>query len=131
MVTHEALPEVYRQHDVLVFPSICHEGLPMTLLEAMACGLAVVGTTTGGSSEILQHEVNALTFPPCDSVSFADCLFRLVHEPALVRSLATAGQQMVSERFSIDSLITQTEDFLKEVCSNHSHNFTFACRSSF
>lgn len=118
-VPHETLAEVYRQHDALVFPSIVKEGLPMTLLEAMSSGLAVVGTTTGGSAEILQDGVTGLTFAPGDFHQLADCLQRLLNDALLARKLATAGQQMARERFNIETAVGQTEAFLHEVIANH------------
>ena len=119
MVPHDALPEVYAQHDVLVFPSMINEGLPMTLIEAMACGLAVVGTTTGGSCEILKEGVTGLTFPPGDSNKLADCLQRLLNDQTLHRNLAIAGQRLAREQFNIETAVEQTESFLHEVVENH------------
>jgi glycosyltransferase involved in cell wall biosynthesis len=119
-VSHDSLPEIYRQHDVLVFPSSHKEGLPMTLIEAMACGLAVVGTTTGGSAEVLQDSVTGLTFPSEDAAALADCLLRLLNDSALSRSLAATGQRLVREKFGIETAVAQTEGFLREVWSSHS-----------
>src|SRR5207244_967898 len=91
MIQNDELPKVYQEHDVLVFPSICDEGFPVTLIEAMACGIAVIGTITGGSSEILEDGLNSLTFPPGDSIALADHLSRLIDYPELAQSLAAAG----------------------------------------
>ncbi|HJT78809.1 MAG TPA: glycosyltransferase family 4 protein [Gemmataceae bacterium] len=118
MVPHEALPEVFRRHHVLVFPSTVNEGLPMTLIEGMACGVAVVGTTTGGSAEVLRDGVNALTFPPGDAEALADCLLRLRQDAALRRSLAAAGQETARTTFDVGSAVAQTEAFLEEARAN-------------
>jgi glycosyltransferase involved in cell wall biosynthesis len=118
-VPYHELPGVYRQHDVLVFPSIVNEGLPMTLLEAMACGLAVVGTTTGGTGEILRDGVTGLTCSPDDARGLADCLARLLHDPALCQSLADAGRRQVREGFAIETAVGQTEQFYQEVTERH------------
>lgn len=119
MIAHDALPGVYQQHDVLCFPSMVNEGMPMTLLEAMACGLAVVGTTTGGSGEILQEGVSGLTFAPGDAHGLADRLQQLLIDPVQARTLASAGQQLVRSRFGIESAVAQTEAFLQEVLDQH------------
>ena len=63
LIPRERLPEIYKQHGTLIFPSVWDEPFSITLLEAMSSGLAVVGTTTGGSAELLADGVNALTFP--------------------------------------------------------------------
>ena len=51
-VRREDTPQIYQEHDVLIFPSVWDEPFSITVLEAMASGLAVVGTATGGSGEI-------------------------------------------------------------------------------
>src|SRR5262249_6071379 len=71
------LAAVYRAHDVLVFPSIGPEGFPMALLEAAACGLAIVGTTTGGSGEFLVDDDTGLVFPPDDAEQLVSRLTRI------------------------------------------------------
>ena len=71
------MPRVYADHDVFVFPSIWEEPFSIGLLEAMACGQAVVGTTTGGSAEILVDGVNSLVFPPGDPRRLARQVKRL------------------------------------------------------
>ena len=55
MVPHTALPELYRGHDLLVFPSTWEEPFGLTQIEAMASGIPVIGTGTGGSGEILRR----------------------------------------------------------------------------
>jgi glycosyltransferase involved in cell wall biosynthesis len=114
-VPNQVLPDVYRQHDILVFPSKHNEGLPMTLLEAMACGLAVVGATTGGSIEMLDDRVNSLTFPPDDPIALKDCLTHLLENPELRRSLASAGQAMARDKFDLETITDQTLEYLHEI----------------
>src|SRR5262249_16275023 len=103
-IPNSQIPEIYRQHDVLVFPSIGDEGFPVSILEAMACGLAVVGTTTGGTSEILQDMINSLTFMPGDARQLADRLEELHRNPELTCLLATAGQALVRDKFDIEKI---------------------------
>lgn len=117
-VPNHDLADVYRQHEVLVFPSICDEGLPVTLLEAMACGIAVIGTTTGGSIEILNDGANSLTFPPGDAAALKDQITRLLEDAELRRSLASAGQALVREHFDIEKITDATVDYLQGVAAN-------------
>src|SRR4051794_26136407 len=62
--------------DVLLMPSF-HEGLPYTLLEAMALGTPVVASRVGGLAEVLEDEVTALLVPPGDAARLADAILRL------------------------------------------------------
>src|SRR5262249_11211684 len=105
------MPQVYRNHEVLVFPSIWDEPFSLTLLEAMAAGLCVVASTAGGSAEILQHEVNSLTFRPGDAYDLARQLQRVIDDPALRRRLAREGQRQVREQFTWSLTVEQIEAF--------------------
>jgi glycogen synthase len=116
-VPNERLAEVYREHDVLVFASIGPEGLPVTLLEAMSCGIAVVSTTTGGSAEIVSDGATALAFQADDSDALVECLLRIRREPDLARSIAAAGQALVRERFDLDAVAVETAEFFAAVAA--------------
>ncbi|WP_144012256.1 glycosyltransferase family 4 protein [Deinococcus sp. LM3] len=61
------VPKVMRSAKLLIFPSEWYEGMPMTILEAFACGLPVVCRNIGGLSEIVDHAVNGLVFDKMDS----------------------------------------------------------------
>jgi glycosyltransferase involved in cell wall biosynthesis len=111
-VPAEHMAQVYMAHDVLVFPSIWEEPFSLTLIEAMASGLAVVGTTTGGSAEILRDGVNSLTFKADDPEDLARQLQRLIEDPHLRQRLATAGQRTVRQTFNIHRSVDQIEELL-------------------
>jgi hypothetical protein len=74
--------------------------------------LPVVGTTTGGSAELLHEGKTGLTFPVGDAVALADQLVRLSADPALGRVLAQAGRRLVEERFAIEKVVAETDSFL-------------------
>jgi glycosyltransferase involved in cell wall biosynthesis len=67
--------------DIFVLPSLSREGLPLALVEAMACGLPIVATTVGGIPEVVEDGVNGLLCPPGDSVCLARKLLSLVEDP--------------------------------------------------
>src|ERR1035441_1878376 len=62
---------VYKRHDVLLHTPEWAEPFPLTALEAMACGLPVIGSTAGGAEELLRHGENSLTYPPGDAAQLA------------------------------------------------------------
>ena len=113
-VAREKLPSIYQEHDVLVFPSVWDEPFSITLLEALSSGLAVVGTLTGGTREILVPEVNALTFPPDDAQGCAAQIARLLDDSKLAADLARAGRQTVEKHFRFTSMLDQIERALEE-----------------
>src|SRR5262245_4576643 len=116
-VTGAELAAVYREHDVLVFPSIGPEGFPMTLLEAAACGLAIVGTTTGGSGEFLVDGDTGLVFAPDDVEQLVKRLATLAREPDRALRLAASAQQRARVEFAIDRIAAQTETCLARIAA--------------
>jgi glycogen(starch) synthase len=114
---HAELPALYRRHDVLLFPSIGDEGLPVAMLEAMASGLAVIGTTTGGSAEILADGETGLVFPPGDAAALAAAVERLLLRPEERQALALAGTRLVAERFDLETIADQTSEHLASIAA--------------
>ncbi len=110
-VPREAIPELMREHDLFVLPSIWEEPLSRVMQEAMASGLAVVGTDTGGSTEGLVHEETGLIFSAGDADALATQLQRLIDDPALARKLAQAGRLMVEDKFDFVRFIDEIEAY--------------------
>jgi glycosyltransferase involved in cell wall biosynthesis len=111
-VPHEELPEIYRQHDILIFPSVWDEPFGIALLEAMSSGLAVVATATGGSAEIIKDEENAMVFPPGDAQACAHQIQRLSHDFTLFQRLVRAARRKVEEAFRFETTLDRIEDSL-------------------
>ncbi len=110
---HEEILGRYQEGavDVVVLPSVdlgnhLHEGIPVSLMEAMAEGIPVVSTTTGGIGELL-HDGAGLMVPPGDPAALAEALERLIRSPELRRQLGDAGRRRVSEEFSIERVVAQ------------------------
>ncbi len=116
-VPREQMPDLLQQFDVLVLPSIYEEPLARVTQEAMAAGLVVVGTTTGGTPEILRDGETGLTFAPEDAEGLAQQIIRLMRQPELVDRLAQAGRQAVQEKFTLDRMVAEIEAFLVECCA--------------
>ena len=109
------LPAFLAQYDALVMPSIWEEPQARISQEAMAAGLVLVGTLTGGSKEILIDGQNGLAFTPDDARGLADRLSILAKDPALRLRLTKAGWETVNERFTISRMLDHLEAYLTEV----------------
>lgn len=96
----EALAAIYRNASFFVLSSD-EEGLGIVILEAMASGLAVVSTDSGGPSSIVEHGVTGLITPVGDIDALSSAMLRLCASPELRHAQGTAGRQRVEERFSI------------------------------
>jgi len=97
--------------DALVLPSITtalgeKEGIPVSLIEAMAHGIPVVSTTTGGIPELLEGGAGLLV-PPKDPVALADAIECLANEPKLGKQLAEAGRKRVEDSFAVESAVAE------------------------
>lgn len=83
-----------READIFCLPSFS-EGLPVSIMEAMAAGVPVVTTWIAGIPELAENNVTALTVPPARADALADALGRLVEQPELGTRLAKAARERV------------------------------------
>lgn len=110
----EEMPAIYRGHDALLFTSEWAEPFALTPLEAMASGLPVIGTTTGGSREIFRHRDNALTYTAGNAEELGQRILELAESPALRTRIAEAGQTEVHSTYSLPGIVDQIEAYLSE-----------------
>jgi glycosyltransferase involved in cell wall biosynthesis len=97
--------------DMMVLPSVdlgrhLHEGVPVSLMEAMAHRIPVISTDTGGIPELL-HGGAGILVPPQDPVALADAIERLVHSPDLRRQLGASGRRRIEEEFALGQTSSQ------------------------
>lgn len=84
---------------IAVLPSL-REGLPLSLLEAAACGRPIIATDVPGCREIGRPGVNALLVPAQNAVALADAIEQLAGDAELRRRFGAAGRAMVEQKFS-------------------------------
>jgi glycosyltransferase involved in cell wall biosynthesis len=113
LVSRDRLPAIYREHQILLFPSVWDEPFSLTLLEAMSSGLAVVGTNTGGSSEILEDTINALVFPKQDAEECAVQVIRLLQARELRETIGRNARNTVEQNFRLDAMVDRVDRALR------------------
>jgi glycosyltransferase involved in cell wall biosynthesis len=86
-----ALVDLYRTHDVFLFPSRIVEGLGLVCLEAMACGLPVLGTDTGGQQDLILDDRTGFRFKPDDVEHLGSLLARLAQDRELLEKLSAGA----------------------------------------
>ncbi|MCB9107509.1 MAG: glycosyltransferase family 4 protein [Anaerolineales bacterium] len=118
-VPREEMPALLQKFDVLIFPSIWEEPLARMTQEAMAAGLVVIGTLTGGTGELLVENETGLTFEPEDPNKLAQQIERLSLDPALQSTLRKNGRDTVIARFDLCRMIDEIETYLTRVIENH------------
>jgi glycosyltransferase involved in cell wall biosynthesis len=89
-----------RSLDIVVHASTKREPFGMVIVEAMACGKAVIASNGGGASEIVQDHVNALTHEPGDDRALAARIHELATSPSLRARLGEAGRRTAEQRFN-------------------------------
>jgi glycosyltransferase involved in cell wall biosynthesis len=98
-VDRSLLPDAYRRADIFVFPSR-DEGMPNVVLEAMACGLPVIGTPIPGTRDLVADGETGLLIPVDDVAALADAVRALALDPQRRRAMGAAGRRRVVELFS-------------------------------
>lgn len=114
-VLRSQMPEVFSEHDVLILASEYEEPLARAIQEAMAMELLVIGTTTGGSSELLIHDQTGLTFSAGDSLELAKQIARAITQPDLIAHLVKAGRKAVEDGFDIRKTVSKIEHYLRDL----------------
>lgn len=97
---HDGVLRWWRRASVAVLCSH-REGLPVSLMEAAACGVPAVATRVGGIPELVQDGVTGVLTPAGDAPALADGLARLAGDPELRTAMGRAAHQRVEELFSV------------------------------
>lgn len=109
----ERIPALMHTCHILLLPTVHQEPFARVTLEAMAAGLVVVGALTGGTGEILQHDVTGLVFAAAEVQDLAWQINRLLDDPQLRHRLARQGQETVLANYSLEHMVEQLESLLE------------------
>ena len=104
----EDIPELLNVMDVFVLPSL-EEGMPQSLLQALAMERAVVASAVGGVPEIVQEGQTGLLVSPRDSVALAEKVGSLFRHPDQGKVLGQAGHRFIKQEHSMEAMVTKTE----------------------
>lgn len=104
------LPDVYASLDIFLMTSVT-EGMPNTLLEAMAMGVPVVSTDVGGIPELLQDGEGGFLAPAGDVPALAGHLTRLLQDPLLRKECGARCRERIESAFSFAHRVRRMEDY--------------------
>lgn len=99
------IPDILHAADLFVFPSF-HEGLPVSALEAMACGLPLICSKIRGNVDIVKDGENGFLFAPEDSITLVLQIERLINDQELARRFGEKNKQIVRE-FSQEAVVEE------------------------
>jgi L-malate glycosyltransferase len=120
-------PVAYYQHvfDVSVLPSR-NDALPLSLIEAGACGLPSIGARVHGIPEIIEHEVNGLLFDPDNVDDLARAMTRMQGDAEFRRKTAATALEIARSRFSLERQVREIEDTLELQANVRSQEYATA-----
>jgi glycosyltransferase involved in cell wall biosynthesis len=104
----ESMQDLLAAMDVFVMPSI-QEGLGLALMEAMAQGLAVVGSAVGGIKTLIQDGSNGLLVQPADAESLSQAIIKLLKDSPLRQGLGINARKFIMDNFSQSKMVDATE----------------------
>lgn len=113
-VNREKLAELLREHALFVFPSIWEEPFSLTLILALASGIPVIATQTGGSKEILNPASNCFTYTPLNHKELALRMIELMNNSSEGERLGAQGRKDANE-YSITNMINNIERILRQL----------------
>ncbi|MEJ2576501.1 MAG: glycosyltransferase family 4 protein [Gammaproteobacteria bacterium] len=99
------LPDLLGCLDLVVHPADM-EGLGVSLLQAAAAGLPLIGTRAGGIPEVVRDGMSGLLIDPGDVEALAQAMRRLLAEPELRARLGAGGRRLVAERFDVEAMVS-------------------------
>lgn len=102
----------YRTASVYVLPSY-REGMPVTIMEAMASGRAVISTDVPGCRDTVSNGVSGFLVPPKEAIPLADAMQKLIAQPDLAVSMGRAGRKIAERRFDSAKLTAFQVDLLE------------------
>jgi len=114
------VPSLMTMADFQVQPSISGEGLPRTVIEAMANGTTSIATTTGGSPELIVDGETGYIVPAGDSAAFARAMNKLIANKELILNMSKAAQHRIEQNFSSLETINQHIKYFNSLINQHS-----------
>jgi glycosyltransferase involved in cell wall biosynthesis len=107
-----------KSFDLFVMSSVT-EGLGTALLDAMACGKAIVATRTGGIPEVVEDGETGRLVPPRDHAAMAQAILAVLADDEQRRRMGEAGLARVQERFTVERMVAETAAVYGRVAGRH------------
>jgi glycosyltransferase involved in cell wall biosynthesis len=110
----EDIPQLLATCDLFVLPSL-YEGLPVSVLEAMASGKPVVATAVGGTDEVVVHGSTGMLVPPMNVTALAAAIGAILSDQTLAARFGEAGRKRVKQTFSAEAMVRGVSEVYDEL----------------
>jgi glycosyltransferase involved in cell wall biosynthesis len=111
-VARKDLPELYRRHAILLFPSVWEEPMGISVLEAMASGMCVISSGTGGSGELFEEGVTGRFFKSGDAADLSKTIEFLTRYLDQAHAMGQNARDLALSKYRFAET---TEDILKNI----------------
>jgi glycosyltransferase involved in cell wall biosynthesis len=98
--------KLFRSADIFVYPSY-HEGMPMAVIEAMACGLPIIATQVGGLPDLVCQDLNGLLVPAGQPDQLAIAIHQLIVNPEMRYLMQVGSFQLAQKNFGVEDLVSR------------------------
>ena len=111
--SQEEIRSALHKSAIFVLPSFA-EGVPVSLMEAMACGVPVIATNVGGVSELVQHESTGLLVAPSDAEGIVNAIIKYLDEPGFAAQVSARARQLVELQFNSSVELEKLEQLFRQ-----------------
>lgn len=100
------IPALFASSHIVTLPSYYREGLPKVLMEAAACGRAIVTTDHPGCRDAIEPGLTGLLVPPREPIALADAIQELLENNSLRKMMGSQGRKLAEKEFSIGKIVS-------------------------
>lgn len=116
----ENMEEFFKRIDVFLMPSLS-EGLPMALLEAMACGKVCIASEVGGIPEVMTSPDVGILVPPAQPSALAKAVLSVIRDGDGRRMMGEKARQVIVQRFSVERMAADYLEFYGQIAPAARH----------
>jgi glycogen(starch) synthase len=114
-VSREEMPELYKKHGILLFPSVWPEPMGITILEAMSSGLCVLASGTGGSAELYRNGTTAFQFESENIHDLSEKLYFLISNQEIVKHTGMKARESILQKRCFFHTVSQIDTHLSNL----------------
>lgn len=108
----EDVPQILPNLKVVLVPS-WNEPFGRVVIEAMAAGVPVIGSNSGGIKEIIDNNINGYLVPPKNPLRISEQIIYLNEHPEIAKKLGTSGKEKVKQKYNIENYIRNVETVIR------------------
>ncbi len=121
-VDRKDLPDILRNADIFALPSYYEGGPGFAYLEAMSCGLPVIGCNKGGMTDVIKNGKNGFIIPPKNIGALVKVLDKLLKNPKLRDKLGKSGREFVVNNFDTKDCLKNIEKYYQIIINSKKHD---------